>query len=178
VEHCDKDGNIKKGTLTEEQARGLKKLAKRVKEGEIVITRTDKSERLFVSNTDDYREKGMVHVGNDKKISEEEVKKIQRRLNNLTQVWLRCFQCGATHGERNEARVKMAFITRAEVIPPLYTMEKDHKPWVEGTKWLPSKPVCGACAAANSGSPNWSEGLWKGSPMGYAGHARASPGRT
>ena len=178
MEHCDKDGNIEKGTLTEDQARGLKKLAKRVKEGEIVITRTDKSERLFVSNTDDYREKGMVHVGNDKKISEEEVKKIQRRLNNLTQVWLRCFQCGATHGERNEARVKMAFITRAEVIPPLYTMEKDHKPWVEGTKWPPSRPVCGACAAANSGSPNWSEGLWKGSPTGYAGHARASPGRT
>ena len=72
VEHCNKDGNIKQGTLTEEQMRGLKKLAKRVKDGEIVVTRTDKSGRLFVSRTEDYMEKGMVHVGNDRRITEKE----------------------------------------------------------------------------------------------------------
>ena len=76
-----------------------------------MVTRTDKIGRLFVSTTEDYMEKGMVHVGDDREITEKEVKKIQRRLNNITQVWLKCFECGATHGERNEARVKMATIS-------------------------------------------------------------------
>ena len=54
-EICDEEGNIKEGVVNWVQRRGLKKLSKRVKEGEIVVTRTDKSGRLFVSSVEGYR---------------------------------------------------------------------------------------------------------------------------
>ena len=115
-ENCDKDG-----ILTEQQKRGLKKLSKRIKDGEIVVTKTDKSGRFFVSMMEDYREKGMVHVGRDREISRKEVKEIERRLNGLAEIWIKCFQAGKDHGLTNEGRIRSGYKTNAGVVPPLYT---------------------------------------------------------
>ena len=66
-------------------------MCKRVKEGEIVVTKTDKSGRLFVSSTEGYRQKGMKHVGADREVTMEEARVIERRLTNLGEMWGRCF---------------------------------------------------------------------------------------
>ena len=127
-DNCDEEGNVKDGILTEQQKRGLKKLSKRIKDGEIVVTKTDKSGRFFVSLMEDYTVKGMVHVGKDREITRKEVKEIERRLNGLAEIWIKCFQAGKDHGLTNEGRIRSGYKANAGVVPPLYTMEKDHKP--------------------------------------------------
>ena len=57
-EICDEEGNVKEGTLNGVQRRGLKKLCKRVKDGEVVVKKTDKSGRLFVSSMEGYKKGG------------------------------------------------------------------------------------------------------------------------
>ena len=47
-------------------------------------------------------------------------------------------------------RVRKAFSSKAGAVPPLYTMQKDHKERVEGEDWPPSRPVCGASMAMTS----------------------------
>ena len=89
----------------------------------------------------------MKHVGVDKKVTREEARAIERRLESLGELWVKCMGVGEAHGEKNMGRVRKAFTTKAGAIPPLYTMQKDHKPKVEGEEWPPSRPVCGASNA-------------------------------
>ena len=46
---CDDKGNQKKSNLSNSQKRGIEKLKKRIKNGEVVISTTDKSGKLTVS---------------------------------------------------------------------------------------------------------------------------------
>ena len=151
-DNCDDDGNVKDGILNNQQKRRLKKLCQRIKAGEIVVTKTDKSGRFFVSKTEDYEEKGRVHVGTDREIGRKEVSRIETRLNTLTEVWVKAFNVGEDHGDNNVVRVRKGYTTNAGVVPPMYTMPKDHKPKTPGTPWPQSRPVCAASAAANSRS--------------------------
>ena len=91
-EICDDEGNIKESTLDFKQRTGLKKLCKRVKEGEIVVTKTDKSGRLFVSSMEGYLRKGMKHVGEDREITMEEAKALERRMENLSEMWVNAWE--------------------------------------------------------------------------------------
>ena len=52
-----------------------------------MITKTDKSGRLFVSSMEGYRGGGMKHVGVDRKVTREEARAIERRLENLGELW-------------------------------------------------------------------------------------------
>ena len=97
-----------------------------------------------------YRKKGLKHVGADREVTREEARTIERRLTNLGEMWIKCMGVGAGHGERNVVRVRKGFTSKAGAIPPLYTLQKDHKPKVEGEEWPPSRPVCGAVMAATS----------------------------
>ena len=47
-EKCDKSGNILESNLSEQQKDGLKKLTKRVHDGEIVAGKTDKSNKMTI----------------------------------------------------------------------------------------------------------------------------------
>ena len=80
----------------------------------------------------------------------EEARAIERRLESLGELWVKCMGMGEAHGETNVVRVRKAYTTKAGAIPPLYTMQKDHKPKVEGEERPPSRPVCGAGMAATS----------------------------
>ena len=80
-----------------------------------------------------------------------EVEDLQTKLNRATTMWIRCFGLGKEHGAYNIKRLLSAHISKALVIPSLYTMEKDHKPYKEGGRWPESRPVCGAKVCINSG---------------------------
>ena len=60
-EFCDEKGR-QEANLTSAQRRGLKKLKKRVSEGELVCIPTDKSGRMIVMSLEDYERAGEVHV--------------------------------------------------------------------------------------------------------------------
>ena len=88
-----------------------------------MITKTDKSGRLFVSSMEGYRGGGMKHVGVDRKVTREEARAIERRLENLGELSVKCMGMGEAHVERNVVRVRKAYTTKAGTIPPLYTMQ-------------------------------------------------------
>ena len=48
--NCDSEGMLLRGGLPPETERGLKKLQKRVKEGEIIVRTTDKSKKLCINS--------------------------------------------------------------------------------------------------------------------------------
>ena len=130
--HCDEKGNQKESNLTEKERRGMKKLQKRVKNKEVVINTTDKSGRLCINTMQSYVEQGRKHVGNDRKITWEEVVVIQRRATAHARVVVKIFNVGEDWGEKNMTRVRGAYSTQSGVVPVLSTLPKDHKPYVEG----------------------------------------------
>ena len=65
-EFCNKDGE-QKTNLTEDEKKGLKKIQKRIKEGDLVVMKTDKSGKMSVTDRENYVKMGQEHVKNDKK---------------------------------------------------------------------------------------------------------------
>ena len=62
--------------LTASEKRGLRKLKRRVKNGEIIILQTDKSGKFCVTDIETYRRMGREHSKNDKEVSLEEIEKV------------------------------------------------------------------------------------------------------
>ena len=77
---CNSEGN-QRSNLNHTQRQGLKKIKERIKTGEVIICKTDKSDKLAAVSTDIYRELGKAHIKQDKQI---EHRKIQRTLNAHT----------------------------------------------------------------------------------------------
>ena len=88
AENCDAKGR-QKSNLTVQQANGIRKLKKRMEEGEIIIAKTDKSGRVCVMPTETYVEAGSVHTAKDQVGDEEFIKKTQRTLNGHVSMWIK-----------------------------------------------------------------------------------------
>ena len=130
------DSNLSKLELL-----GMKSLQKRVKNGELIVTETDKSNRFCVLKSSQYYEAGQKHVVKDQKESHEQARAIQKVVNDHS-YWLRkIFGLGIEWG--HEDRIGNSMTDRGEVVAPLYLLIKDHKGWSyeEGTP-PPSRPVC------------------------------------
>ena len=79
-EHCSEEG-AQRFNLSQAQRNGLKKLRKRVQDGEAIVMMTDKSGKLAVADVESYLDMGKVHTSGDKEVGEAEVKKTQRLYN-------------------------------------------------------------------------------------------------
>ena len=139
------EGKLKYSNLSKAQMRGLQKLLKRVRAGSIVISKTDKSGKFFVSTLEMYKTNGQDHTKDDVEVTDMKlVEDYQRKLNCAVTLWIRCFGLGGARGHYNDSRLIGSHCSGAAVIPLLYTLEKDHKVYIEGGKWPESRPVCGA----------------------------------
>ena len=78
-EFCSKEGD-QKPNLTEAEAAGLKSLQKRIKEGELVIMKTDKSSKFCVTTREEYIKMGEAHTKKDKKIKREEIHELEKQI--------------------------------------------------------------------------------------------------
>ena len=144
-ENCDEKGR-QKSNLTISEMRGLKKLKKRISEGEIIICQTDKSGRLAVMPMDMYHEAAMVHIGKDVEVDFEEAEKTQNLLNGHVSMWLKMTGMGAQW--EHESRQRSTHIEDSVSIAPLYLLVKDHKECKPNCP--PStRPVCGAISGMN-----------------------------
>ena len=74
--NCDEKSR-QKSNLSAKENRGIKKLKKRLSEGEIMICLTDKSGRFAVMPMEMYHEAAKVHYEKDKEITFEEAEDIQ-----------------------------------------------------------------------------------------------------
>ena len=88
TKNCDRKGN-QRTNLTSSEEQGLKSLQKRIQKGDIVALKTDKSGKMTICKMEDYIKMGLERTKNDKEISYEEVKSIQKRINNTTRYWVK-----------------------------------------------------------------------------------------
>ena len=140
TENCDEKGR-QLSNLTRQQARGLKKLKKRVTEGELIVAGTDKSGKLCVMPKEMYMEAGEVHTSKDRVVSEKLVHETQKKLNGHVSMWIKCLQMGENWDHRD--RLRETQINHSDLVAPMYLQVKDHKKY-SGSGPPPTRPVCGA----------------------------------
>ena len=120
--------------LTSSEKKGLKSLQERIGKDEIIIMRTDKSSKFVITTPEEYVKMGEEHTQNDKEISWEEVRELERIVHGHTLAWDLVWRTGEDHGHQD--RVTRSRATRSGNQATLTLLYKDHK---QGNK---TRPVC------------------------------------
>ena len=102
--------------LTDTEKRGLAKLRKRIKEGNIVIVKTDKSGKIAAMSKEKYLEMGLKNCIEDRKIDRIEVKNRERNINDHTRMLIKALNAGEAHG--HVKRIIDSKVTNSETIAP------------------------------------------------------------
>ena len=123
-ERCTKDGE-QDSNLNPAQLEGLKSLKKRIKEGDLIVLRTDKSGKLCVATRDTYVQMGMIHTEKDKKIGWKEIQEMEKQINGHSIAWAKMHNTGESHG--HQSRVIDSKVSRSKNLSTMYLAVKDHK---------------------------------------------------
>ena len=143
-----KKGGVQVSNLTPSQARGLKSLRRRFKEGDLVIIPTDKSGNLAIMSRSSYLEAGLKHTLGDKEVGWDCIKEAQRELNGHVSMLIKAFKIGQKwdHG----ARIRESTMGENMSVCPLSLLFKDHKGWtVDSGTVPPTRPVVGGHLGIN-----------------------------
>ena len=87
-EHCDKAGNPKKGNMSKQELKEIKKLRNRAENEELAIYETDKTKKLVLDTCTNVRAKMEKHLSKDKIITSKEVTKRENVINSQTKSWI------------------------------------------------------------------------------------------
>ena len=145
--NCGK-GGAQTINLSPSQARGLKSLKKRVKEGDLVIIPTDKSGNLAIMSRQSYLEAGLKHTLGDREVGWEVIKESQHELNGHVSMLIKVFKIGQhwDHG----ARIRESTMGESMSVCPLSLLFKDHKGWTSDSGTVPpTRPVVGGHMGIN-----------------------------
>ena len=132
--------------LNKKEKEGLRKLRKRIKNGELVAIKTDKSGKLMVMSKDEYLKVGTGGLEGDRRISGDEAKKIENMINNHSRFWIKMTNLGENNG--HYGRMIESKLINSEAMAPRYYMFKDHK---EKGGW---RPVVSGCVSNTLGLSN------------------------
>ena len=147
---CDTKGRQKTSNMTTEQREGKIQLQRRVREHEIIITKTDKSDKFAVVEPEAYREAAKVHL-KDKEIGWSEVKTVETLLTRHAMQMVKALKMGTVHGTQGQVdRVRQAYSSKGGRPGPIYFLVKDHKKVKEGEVIPPTRGVCSAKAGPGS----------------------------
>ena len=113
-----------KSNLPFDEAQGLRSLSKKVKEGEAIILKTDKSGKLAICTPDTYLEMGMEHIRKDVEIDIETLRQLGLEVDRHTSSWLKMFSVG--EGQGHSKRFRESYLG-GDTPAPLYILVKDHK---------------------------------------------------
>ena len=140
--------------MTPGELRGIEKLERRMKSGEIVIMLTDKSNKLAVVNRELYEKMGEEHVKADMKVSWKFIDEAQKIVHGHLVALNKVFQTGSNFGKKAMERTRAAKEAATHTIPILYLLMKDNKhgpvctqrtpiwwtQWTQRrTKWTPDR---------------------------------------
>ena len=141
-----KNRNQEGQNLTGRERKGLQKLRERIREGEIVVLKTDKSGKMMVASKEEYLKMGKSKIAEDRKLNRAEIKKIEENINNHTRMISKIFNIGESH--KHLKRVQESVITHSETSAPMYYLYKDHK---KEPGW---RPVVSGCNSNTVGISN------------------------
>ena len=143
----DEEG-VSEDNLTAEEARGLKSLKEKVRDGKLVIVQTDKSSRFAVMTLEEYEMAGKKHTAKDELVEQEYVIRNEAQINGHMSMLLKTLMVGKNWG--HEDRTRATKITHSLAVAPMYILFKDHKLWtVDMGTAPPSRPVASAGSGAN-----------------------------
>ena len=143
--YCNEKGDQEQN-LKPHEIRGLRKLRKRVQNKSIVVLKTDKSGKLTTMKRDLYEKMGSEACKNDPKLSRQEIRTIEKKINDHARMWTKMLNSGVDHDHMQ--RIMDSKQSVSENIAPKYFMFKDHK--VEGG----FRPVVGGCNSDTLGLSN------------------------
>ena len=134
--------------LSNKENAALKKLQKRIKNNEVVVTPTDKSGRFSIMTHKQYIEAGNVHTIKDCPISWDGVRYLKNQVNShmwwLARIW--------SYSKHTDPDRMLNNLTVAGIdLPEMYLLTKDHKQWsVDSKKPVPTRPVLSGNCAINT----------------------------
>ena len=142
----DKDKEMKKRKINQEwsnlskrEKRGLNKLRKRIKNDEIIVLKSDKSGKIIAMEKDKYVKMGENANNKDRKVLRQEVKDIEKAINDHTRMLCKAFNIGENHDHID--RIINSKVVSSEATAPKYFLLKDHK---KEEAW---RPVVSGCAS-------------------------------
>ena len=139
--------------LNKVQKEALKSLSKRIKDGEIYITSTDKSSRFALLNCEQYLAAGEAHTSKDIEISWDQVKYLQSQTNSHMW-WLSRIVKYCKDGD--EDRMNKNISSSSVEVPEMVILIKDHKHWTpEKGGVIPSRPVVSGSRGINTHLSEW-----------------------
>ena len=147
---CDSKGRQVSSNMTELQLEGKAHLQQRVKDGEIIITTTDKSGKFAVVEPQEYKKAASVHL-KDKEIEWPEVGEVEKLLNRHAMQIVKSLKMGTIHGTNGQVdRIRQAYSSVGARPGPIFFLVKDHKKVKEGEVMPPTRGVCSAKAGPGS----------------------------
>ena len=130
-------GSRIKSNMSRSELKALKSLKKKISEGNITITQTDKSSRFAVMTTDQYLKAGAEHTKKDKLIDWKTVVSLQNKVNS--HVWWLMQTIGYSKNKYTK-RMLANLIDHGREVPEMILLCKDHKKW-DGKGPVPTRPV-------------------------------------
>ena len=112
--------------LTKEEEEGRKRLLKRVRDGEIVVSSTDKTGKLVVTKPATYSKALEVHTAKDLEVDWKELEKTEKLVNRHARIVKQSTGLGEDHPGK-ERRMAGALFGQDTGAPSLYVMWKEHK---------------------------------------------------
>ena len=139
--------------LTREENIALTDIKRKIKNGELYITSTDKSSRFAILNREQYLQAGNVHTSKDKKIGWNHVKYLQSQVN--AHMWWLAKIVGYSK-DTNPARMNRNIQGSSMEVPEMVLLVKDHKCWnPESKDPVPTRPVMSGNKGINSHLSEW-----------------------
>ena len=125
---CRNRGSQDHHQLDPEEMAGRTSLLKRVSEGELHITPSDKGKGIVVMDMDTYLTMSLVHTKEDKEIEWTELEESQRELRAHSRALANIFNLGEGLGDRNQTRCYDNIFSWACDLPIMRCLPKTHKP--------------------------------------------------
>merc|ERR1711954_282286 len=135
--------------LTKSERRGLKKLARRVKSGEIVVYTTDKSSKLAIATRESYEQQGDVHCSGDPIVTWDEAAMSKKIILGHCKALNRILRIGESHGRQSMERAWEAKELDSSTVPVVIFLARDHKA-AETNGDPKTRPVC-CCSTSING---------------------------
>ena len=145
---CKKKKNKEPVNITRGEVDAIKTLKNKIKQGELIVSQTDKSSRFAVLTKKQYLEAGLVHTSKDKRIGWKDIKYMQSQVNS--HVWWLSKILG--YAERtDQSRMLRNIQNHYLEVPDMALLVKDHKQWdIKSGKPVPTRPVVSGNRGVNT----------------------------
>jgi hypothetical protein len=122
--NCSNKGEQEQN-LTKDELKGLIKLKKRIKEGDVLVMCTDKSNKFAITDRETYKAMGAVHTARDRKIGRREMIEREKVLNSHASMWNKMLNQGEDH--QHGDRIHDSLVTHDQALAVMTLLLKDHK---------------------------------------------------